>query len=53
LKKNCATINSAESATIVTDLLREMRKDVGIDDRGIGQEDILNVLFGPEFRRKR
>lgn len=44
-------LDSAEAFQIVTELLKEMRKDTGMDCRGIEERDLQNILFGPKRER--
>jgi hypothetical protein len=44
-----AAIKSAGSAAIIMDLLRAMRADTGMSDRGISQQDFHNIVLGPKF----
>jgi len=41
-----AVLNSYESFKIITELLKEMRKDTGMDHRGVSEDDFQNILFG-------
>jgi hypothetical protein len=45
-----AVLNSQESFKIITELLKEMRKDTGTDHRGIGEDDFQSILFGSKLR---
>ena len=40
-----AALNSAESETLITLLLKEMRKDTGVNDSEISRDDFLPILF--------
>jgi hypothetical protein len=44
-----AAVKSADSLTAVMRLVKMMRKDAGMSERGIGPEDFHNIIFGPGF----
>jgi len=43
-----AVLDSPDAARIITELLKEMRKDTGMDCRGISEGDLQKILFGPK-----
>lgn len=46
-EKSGAKIESAESRAVVSDLIKVMRRDMGVFGDAVSQTDLHDILFGP------
>jgi hypothetical protein len=50
-EKSGASLTSPQSCEVITELLMEMRKDTGMNCKGISEDDLQRVLFGDGYRQ--